>query len=110
MQIASQHAEAIGKCAGVRVKEGFLFDGIALHAANVSPGHVELTSLVESDFTNAGLSFGNWAAMSARETADPVALDWFVEIAFPDVLIQDFMEGGHRRNLCLYFRAASPGK
>jgi hypothetical protein len=47
--------------------------------------------------------------MSAREAADPVALDRFVEFAFPDVLIQDFAEGGHR-NLCLYFRAVPPGK
>jgi hypothetical protein len=79
------------------VEEGFLFDRIALHSADISPGDIELASLVESDFANAGLSFGNWAAMSAGETADPVAFDRFVEFAFPDVLIQDFAEGGHRR-------------
>src|SRR5689334_19669528 len=38
MQVATQHAEAVGERAGISVKERLLLDGIALHASGVSPG------------------------------------------------------------------------
>lgn len=96
VQIASQHAEAVRQRAGISMEERFLFDGIALDAADVSPRHVQLSTLVEADFADASLSLGNWTAMPAGEAADAIALDGFVENAFPDVLIQDFAKRGQR--------------
>jgi hypothetical protein len=104
MEIAAQHAEAVGESAGMGVEEGLFFNGIALHSGGVSPGNVELSATVEADFTDAGLAFGNGAAVAAGEAADTVALEFFVErgVRFADFLVQNSAEGGHRNLLGLF--------
>ena len=39
VQVAAEHAEAVGERARMRVEERLLLDRIALHAADVAPGH-----------------------------------------------------------------------
>src|SRR6185295_1837623 len=69
MEITTQHAEAVCERAGVGVKERFLLDRIALHAANVAPRHAETAILDEAHLAHAVRAFGNRTAMSAREAA-----------------------------------------
>jgi hypothetical protein len=77
------------------VKKRLLLDGITLDAANISPGDVELTAAVEADFADAGLSLRNRTAVATSKAADAVAVDRFVEIALPDLFIEDFAQCRH---------------
>ena len=97
MEIAAQHAEAVGQRAGIGVEERFLFDGIALHAGGVSPGNIQCAAAVEADFADAGLTIGDGAAVAAREAANAVAAEMLVKfgIGFTDALIHDVAQGGH---------------
>lgn len=81
------------------MEERLLLNGVALHAADVSPWHVELAATIEADFADSGLAFGNGTTVTAGKTAYAVALDRLVEHAFADVLIEDFAEGGQREPL-----------
>ena len=69
------------------MKERLLLDGIALNSADVTPGNVELAALIEANFADAGLSFGNGTTMPTSEAANPVPLNRLVEFAFSNVLI-----------------------
>ena len=75
------------------MKERLFLNGIALHSTDVSPGNVELPSLIESDFTNSCVAFSDWATVSTGIAAEAIALDGFVQFAFADILIQNFAEG-----------------
>ena len=103
MQVAAQHAEAVGQRARISVEERFLLDGVALHAAHVSPGHVELSAPVEPDFANAELAVRDAAAVPAGEAARKSAVEFLVELALADVFLEDAPEcaglcrGGHKR-------------
>src|SRR5450631_130792 len=98
VEIAAQHAEAVGESAGVRVEERLLFDGIALRPGGISPRNVECAAAVVADFAHAGLAFGDRAAVTARETSDAVVVEFFVErgVGLANSLVQDVAEGGHR--------------
>jgi hypothetical protein len=106
MQVAAEHAEAVGESAGVSMEERLLFDGIALHSGGVSPGDVEFATAVEADFTDSGLAFGDGAAVAAGEAADAVVTEILHEgrIGFADSLIEDVAEGGHGEPLELFSR------
>ena len=97
MQVASEHAEAVGQRSGMGVEEWLFLDGIALHSGGVSPGGVEGAGAIEADLANAGLAIGDRAAVSAGEAADAVVVEFFVERGggFADVVIEDLTEGGH---------------
>lgn len=79
VQIAAEHAEAVGEGAGIGVEERLLLNGIALHASGVSPGDVERTAAIEADFADSGLTFGNGTTMSAGKTADSIVVELLVE-------------------------------
>src|SRR5438094_2678269 len=93
MKITSQHAETIGKRPGKSVEERLLLDGVALHSADVSPRNVKLSTLVVTHLTNSSLALGDWATVSTRVAAQAVALNGLVQLAFADILIQNFAEG-----------------
>jgi hypothetical protein len=96
MEIATQHSEAVGERARISVKEGLLFDGIALDSADIAPGHVERATLVEANFADTILAIRNGAAMPAGEAAHAIAIEFLVEFAFADVFPDDLAEVGHR--------------
>src|SRR3974377_1080065 len=50
MQVATQHAEAVGERARMSVKERLLLDGVALHAGGISPGDKERPAAIETHF------------------------------------------------------------
>ena len=87
VEIAAEHAEAVGECSGIGVEEGLLLDGVALHAADVSPGDIEGAVAIETNFADARLTFGDRAAVSASETAHTVPIELFVQVTFPDAVV-----------------------
>jgi hypothetical protein len=70
-----------------------------LHAGGVSPGDVERAGAVVADFADAGLAFGNGAAVAAGKAADAVVGEFFVErgVRLANVAVEDVAEAGHRR-------------
>src|SRR6266498_6124999 len=92
MQIAPQHAKAVGQGPGVRMKKRLLLDGIALHPTNIAPRNIQLATLVVADFADSRLAFCNGTAMSAGEAANAISLDLLVQLAFTDVPIQNITE------------------
>jgi hypothetical protein len=88
----------------MRVKERLLFDGIALHSGGVAPGDIERSTPVEADFADAGLTFGNGTLMTARETANAVVFEFFVEsgVGLADSLVEHISEGGHKNLLGVF--------
>jgi len=74
MQITAQHPKAIGQGSGVGMKKWLLLDRIALHAAHVAPGNVELPSAVVANFANSGLTLRNGTTMSAGKAPNPIAI------------------------------------
>ena len=95
MQIAAEHAKAVSQRAGISVEERLLFNGIALHAADVSPGNIKLSSLIEANFADAGLCVGDGTTVSAGETAHAITIKFFVKLTFANVFVEDLAKGGH---------------
>src|SRR3954470_5344999 len=97
MQVAPQHAKAVGERARDGVEEGFFLDGIALDAAYIAPWNVELAALVVADFANPGLPFGNRAGMSTGVAAQAVAVELLNQLGrgLADMPVQDVFKGGH---------------
>ncbi len=89
------------------MKEGFLFDWIALGSGGVSPWNIERPTAVVANFADSGLAFGNGAAMSASEAAHAVVLEFFVKkrISFTDSLVQNTSEGTHGGDLWFHSNA-----
>ena len=83
------------------MEERLLFDGIALRAGNVSPRNIERAAAVEADFADAGLAFGNRAAVTAGEAAQAIVFELLVESGFglADSLVENCAQGGQRRPL-----------
>jgi hypothetical protein len=79
------------------VEEWLLLDGIALRAADISPGNVELAAAVVADFADARLAFGDGATVSAGEAAEAIVFEFLAEsrIGLADADVEDVAEGGH---------------
>ena len=75
MQVAAEHAKAERERARPDVEERLFFDGIALDAADISPGHEQPAVAVEPHFANADVSLGNRTRMAARVAAEPASVD-----------------------------------
>src|SRR5687767_13679587 len=82
MQIAPEHAEAVGQRAGPRMKERLLLDWIALHAGDISPRDAQRPALVVADFADADGAGRDAAVVAARVTAHPVLVETFIDISF----------------------------
>jgi hypothetical protein len=103
MKVATQHAEAIGEGAGNGVEEWFLLNGVALHAADVSPRNIKLAATVVSDLADAGLAFRNGAGVSAGVAAQTVPIQWLDQLgrSLAHVGIQNVFEGRHLKRILL---------
>ena len=80
MQIAAEHAEAVGERARVGVEERLLLDRIALHAADVAPRHAQRAAVVEPHLAHAHRAVGDRALMTAGMTAQTIALERLDEL------------------------------
>lgn len=97
MQIASQHAEAVGERSGIRMKEWLFLNRITLYSAHISPRHVESATAIKANFADARVSLGDRATMSARVTAHAIAIKLLnqVGIGLSNAHIEEVAEGGH---------------
>lgn len=79
------------------MKKRLFLDRVALSASGVSPGNVKRATAVIADFADAGLAFGDGAAMSTGKAADTIIAQIFVQIrvGFADSLVEDVLEGWH---------------
>ncbi len=75
VEIAAEHAEAVGQRARVGVKERLLLDGIALHAADVTPWHEEPAATVKPHFAHAHRALGNRALVATGVAAQTATLE-----------------------------------
>jgi hypothetical protein len=82
------------------MKEGLLLNRIALHSAGISPRNQQYSATIKTNLANSWLSIGNGAAMTAGETPDTIAIKLLVEIAFADILVNDFAKGRHDASDC----------
>ena len=76
------------------MEERLLFDRIALHAANVSPGNVQLSPFIEANLANASLALFDETAMTTRIALQCVAGEMFGKFnrPFRGHLVQNFSE------------------
>ena len=80
------------------MEKWLLLNRIALHAAHVSPWHIQVPTTVVANFAHAGLPIGNRTLMSAGIAAHTVLV---VELLhqlgrrFAHILIEDLLQGGH---------------
>src|SRR5271165_5022617 len=97
MQVAAQHAKAVGQRSRISMEERLLLDRIALHAAHITPRDIESAAAVISNFANSGLAVGNRTAMAAGVTANAIAVKLLVKLAcaFANVLVYDIAQSGH---------------
>jgi hypothetical protein len=72
MEIAPEHADAVGQRAGMRVEERLLLDRVALDPADVAPRHVQHAAAHEADLADAGRPLRDRAFVPARVTPDAV--------------------------------------
>ena len=82
MQIAAEHPEAVRQRAGIRVEERFLFDRVALDAADIAPRHAKPAPLVEADLADANRAFGEGTLMPAGVAAQTSVRQHVVQLAF----------------------------
>jgi hypothetical protein len=99
MEITAKHSKAIGQCARIRVKEGLLLDGIALHSAHVAPGNKERAALVIADLANSRLAVRDRTAVPTGIAANPVPIELFVQVTLTDVAVNDVAKSGHSKPL-----------
>ena len=114
MQVAAQHPEAVSQRARISVKERLLLNGVALHAAHVTPRYVELSASIEPDLANAELGVRDAAAVPAGEAAHKSAVELLVELALADVFLEDVPQcgglcrGRHTRGFTRLFSHYTP--
>ena len=104
MEVATQHAEAVGERSGISMEERLLLDGVALHAGGVSPRDIEFATAIEADLADSGLTVGDRAAVAAGEAAHAIVSERLDEgrISFADSLVENVAQGGHGRPLPLF--------
>ena len=79
------------------MKKRFLLDRVALHAAHVPPGGVELSVPDTADLAHADCPLRNGAAMPARQAANPLVVDSLGELTRSGAgpLVEHVLESGH---------------
>jgi hypothetical protein len=85
------------------MKEGLLFDWIALHAPDISPRYVQRPAAVETHLADALLAFRDRAAVSAGIAANPLPLNRLPQggIALLHALVEDVTQRCHTYILLL---------
>jgi hypothetical protein len=98
VQVATQHAEAVRECTGIGVEKRLLLDGITLRPGDISPRRIERAASVVSHLADSCLPLRYGTAVATGVTADPAAVEFFVEprVGFADSIVEDVAQGKHR--------------
>ena len=110
VEVAAQHAEAVGQRARPGVEERLLLDRVALHAADVAPRDVELAVADVPHLADAQGPFGNRALVAAGVAAQPPVVDALDQLRrrLVRALRQHVLEGRHRGILRLPVHSFQP--
>ena len=95
MQITAEHAKTVSQCPWMSMEEGFLLYRVALDAADITPRHIQDSTLVVANLANPRLAVWDLAAVPAGKTPYPVAVELFVQFALANVFMNDFVERMH---------------
>jgi hypothetical protein len=75
------------------VEEGLFLNGVKVQSAHIAPRHIEFTTFVEPNPTNAGQAVKDDAPMSAGETLHLVVVQPPIQFALPNKLLEDLGDG-----------------
>src|SRR5260370_7376463 len=95
VQITAEHAEAVSQCPWMNVEEGFFLDGVALDAADIAPGHIQVSAPVVANLANARLAVWDLATVPTTKTPHPVAVKFFVQFPLTNLFMIDFAHIPH---------------
>jgi hypothetical protein len=90
MEVAAQHPEAESERPRAHVKKGLLLDRIALNTADVTPGHVQGATPVETYFAHTRLAFRDGTAVPTGVAPDSFAIERFPQDPLSDVACENF--------------------
>ena len=82
MEIAAEHAKSEHAAAGVKVGEGFLFDGVGLDGGDITPWHAQFAFFVKTNLADTALTGADLAAVGTGITFHRTIFQAFVEMAF----------------------------
>ena len=77
------------------MEEGLFFDRVALHYTGVAPGNVQGSAAVVANLADTRLALRDGAAVTTGETAYAIPVEFLVEFAFADVLVNDIPQRRH---------------
>jgi hypothetical protein len=77
------------------MEERFFLNWIALDAADIPPGHKQGSPQVVANLANPMLAVWDLATVPTSKTPYPVAVELFVQFAFANVFINDFVQRTH---------------
>jgi hypothetical protein len=77
------------------MEEGFFLYRVTLNAADIAPGHIQSSAPVVANLANSRLAVWDLATVSATKTPHPVAVELFIQLAFANVFMNDFVERTH---------------
>ena len=66
-----------------------------MDAADIAPWHIESSTPVVANLTNAGLPVWDLATMPTSKTPHPVAVELFVELTLANVFMKDGLKASH---------------
>ena len=95
MQVAAEHAEAVREGTGIGVKEGFLFDRVTLHAANVPLRDIQAATLIEPHLADPQRALRDRTTVSTGIATDALAIERFVQLTLTGLLLQYLSESSH---------------
>ena len=95
VQVAAEHAEAVGEAARPGVEERLLLDGIALHAGDVSPRDLQDAVVVVTNLADADRAGRDPAVVTAGMALDPAVGRAVVDLAFTSAHRQQLAQAGH---------------
>jgi hypothetical protein len=75
------------------VEEGLFLNGVKVQSAHIAPRHIEFTTFVEPNPTDAGQTIKDDAPMPAGETLHLVVVQPPIQFALPHELLEDLSDG-----------------
>src|SRR5580692_1811903 len=77
------------------MEERFFLDRVALDAADIAPGYKQGSAPVVANLANSRLAVRDLATVPTSKTPHPVAVELFVQFAFANVFINNFVQRAH---------------
>lgn len=87
-EVAAHGCDGIGMASGLKVEEGFFFDGVYVLGDNLSIDKgIERSAPVFAHPADAPFAIGNLAMMRTEKTVDKIFISFIVETGFHIILV-----------------------